>query len=273
MSNKLTIVAPLFGALLFAGGFLIAGDPGDAVDAPGETELELQALRERLASLEDSYLDTLGRLAEVEAGLIPAAGAPLNGLASDASPAEIDTAEPTAEPTADPPEPSQGNRDRQMLRRIEQAGLSEDEYSAYESRAYELYLENFEQEWLQRRESFLNGDRLPSSRERLRTELGDDAYDRYLFANGSPNRVRVRRVLPGSAAEQVGLAEGDVLVSYDGERLFDFEDLRAASYRGEPGAMAIMEVRRADGTVGQVSIPRGPMGISGYRGWRESPGG
>lgn len=69
-----------------------------------------------------------------------------------------------------------------------------------------------------------------------------------------------------------GITEGDVLLSYDGERLFQFDDLRAASYQGEPGETVLLELRRADGTVAQMVIPRGPMGISGYGGWRETPG-
>ena len=77
--------------------------------------------------------------------------------------------------------------------------------------------------------------------------------------------------MPGSAAQLAGLKEGDIVIAYDGERLFDFEDLRTASYNGEPGESVILEVRRADGTPAQLFIPRGPMGISGQGGWRDAP--
>ena len=126
--------------------------------------------------------------------------------------------------------PGRVTRSQQTLNRIQEAGLSEDEYQSYESRAYELYLQNFEREWLQRREAYLGGERIPAARERLRAELGDEVYDRYLYAKGSTNRVKVQRVLPGSAAQLAGLKPGDVVLSYDGERLFDVEDLRAARW-------------------------------------------
>ncbi len=158
------------------------------------------------------------------------------------------------------------------VQRIQEAGLTDQEFASMQQRAQALYLENFQEEWLQRREAFLAGAQAQDSRDQLRSELGDDAYDRYLYASGRPNRVRVRRVMVGSAAAQAGIAEGDVLLSYDGERLFGFDDLRTASYQGEPGDTVLLEVRRDDGTVSQMIVTRGPMGISGYGGWRETPG-
>lgn len=158
-----------------------------------------------------------------------------------------------------------------VQRRIEQTGLTREEYEALEDRYQAIYLEDFEQQWLRRRERFLDSEALPDPRAQLRSELGDDGYDRYLYASGSPNRVRVRSVMQGSAASFAGLREGDVILSYGGERVFDFQDLRRASYRGEPGENVILEVRRADGGYEQVLMRRGPMGISSGRGAREVP--
>ena len=42
--------------------------------------------------------------------------------------------------------------------------MTESEYALLETRAYELYLENFEQEWLRRREAWLNSERSPGFR-------------------------------------------------------------------------------------------------------------
>ena len=44
------------------------------------------------------------------------------------------------------------------------------------------------------------------------------------------------------------------------------------SYQGEIGEMVILEVRGASGDISQMVMPRGPMGLSGYRGGRETPG-
>jgi membrane-associated protease RseP (regulator of RpoE activity) len=234
---------------------------------PGAESLD--RLEARLAAVEALNLELQPRLADLETrteiGLEVGAAAPVG------EPAEAD-AETAVESAATPPQ-RQNAQDRRVAERIEQAGLTPEEFELLETRAYELYLDNFEREWEQRRAAWLSGDTNEDSGDRLREELGDEAYDRYLYASGGSNRVRVRSVMPGSAAELAGLRDGDILLSYDGERLFDFEDLREASYRGEPGEAVTLEVRRADGTVEQLVIQRGPMGISGHRGWREQPSG
>ena len=236
--------------------------PGDDTAGDGrlhELAAEVAALRAERGILRR-------RLDELESAV---------GAVTVLGPAPVMAAESVQAPVQVTEEPESGE-DAPVLpasvRRIEDAGLTDEEYTSMQQRAQALYLENFEQEWRERREAFLANGPASDSRDRLRSELGDDAYDRYLYASGRPNRVRVRRVMTGSAAAQAGITEGDVLLSYDGERLFRFDDLRAASYRGEPGDMVLMEVRRADGTVAQMVIPRGPMGISGYGGWRETPG-
>jgi putative serine protease PepD len=47
--------------------------------------------------------------------------------------------------------------------------------------------------------------------------------------------VRVRHVIPASAAERAGLRDGDVLVRLGGTPLNSFDDLRAALSRARPG--------------------------------------
>lgn len=271
MTMRLLIPSILLAALVLGLGYSLggSGDPPAPLPVGDGQHADLQL---RLVALEDAYLDAMNRIADLEATLAAPNSIDVFGLNAGEPLPEDDATGSELRPDEQEEEPERRTRDQRVLQRIEQAGLSADEYDSYEQRAYQLYLENFQQEWLQRREAYLNGDRQSGSRERLREELGDDAYDRYLFANGSSNRVRVRTVMPGSAAQQAGLTVHDVVLAYDGERLFTFEDLRAASYRGEPGELATLEVRRADGTVTQVTIPRGPMGISGSRGWREPPG-
>lgn len=239
-------------------GPLVQGDQVAALRAELE---ELRADRQssdlRLRQLEDAVtrLGAAQGLPSDALQVLPAIDQPLEGEAEE----DVELEEtPAAVPVAQ--------------QRIEDAGLTGEEYDSMRERAQALYLENFEQEWLQRREAYLANEPTQDSRSRLRSELGDDAYDRYLYASGRPNRVRVQRVMQGSAAALAGISEGDVLLSYDGERLYRFDDLRSASYQGEPGETVLLEVRREDGTVSQMVIPRGPMGISGYGGWREAPG-
>lgn len=103
--------------------------------------------------------------------------------------------------------------------------------------------------------------RLEDERPDLRAEIGDDAYDRFLFAAGDDNRVRITSVIPGSSAEMAGLGPGDLVERYDGERVFTFSGLRDATSGGERGELVPVEIRRADGALEQLWISRGPLGV------------
>ncbi|HET6628652.1 MAG TPA: PDZ domain-containing protein [Woeseiaceae bacterium] len=119
-----------------------------------------------------------------------------------------------------------------------------------------------------RREGWLNTERyfresraLTSGRTVIRKALGNELYDRYLFASGSPNRIAVASVIETSPAQDAGFQRGDVVISYDGEKVYSNQqlvDLRSAGVRGEP---VPVEVRR-NGELLQLTIPRGPMGLS-----------
>jgi membrane-associated protease RseP (regulator of RpoE activity) len=106
----------------------------------------------------------------------------------------------------------------------------------------------------------------------LRDSMGDDAYARYLEAQGQPTAVRVTQVMGGSPGSRAGLQPGDELVSYNGERVFSVLDLRELTMQGEPGQDVVIEVDR-DGMRMQLTLPSGPIGISGSgaairgRGW------
>ena len=96
----------------------------------------------------------------------------------------------------------------------------------------------------------------------LREELGDAEYERYLTAQGEPATVGITQVLDSSPASQAGLLPGDQIVSYDGERVFNVSDLRVLTLEGSPGEDVIIEIDR-DGVRMQLSLPRGPVGITG----------
>ena len=77
---------------------------------------------------------------------------------------------------------------------------------------------------------------LRSGSASVRAEIGPDAYDRLLFASGRANRVVIDSVLDSSPAQALGLQPGDAVLSYDGHRVFNVDDLRNATTAGDPGA-------------------------------------
>lgn len=102
------------------------------------------------------------------------------------------------------------------------------------------------------------------SQSALRNQLGDSDYEKYLAAQGQPTAVQVLQVLESSPGSHAGLQPGDQIVSYNGERVFDVNDLRALTLQGTVGEEVVIEIER-DGMRMQLSLPRGPVGISGPR--------
>lgn len=96
----------------------------------------------------------------------------------------------------------------------------------------------------------------------LRKELGDADYAKYLEGQGRPTSIGVREVLTNSPAQTAGLQPGDEIVSYNGQRVFDMNELNALTYEARPGTNVAMQVVR-DGQTMQVVVESGPIGISG----------
>jgi hypothetical protein len=268
MNVKYAIALLALAALLAV--VLVQQTPVDepAVVAVGPaTDSELDALRLQLSRLERDHAATLGRLSELEQffaasklGLVPP-------LAEESL--ELESLELSEEEVIEPiPQYSAGSG---SLARIEQAGLSAGEFEAIEQRVDATNFARFEDRWLRSRQRYLDSEQTPGLADGLRNELGDDTYDRYLFASGRPNRVRVRGVMEGSAAEMAGLNGGDIVISYGSKRVFNFDDLRRLSYQGQPGESVVMEVRGADGSISQLVMPRGPLGLYSDSGWSEAP--
>lgn len=97
---------------------------------------------------------------------------------------------------------------------------------------------------------------------RLRSSLGEADYEDYLQSMGQPTAVMVQEVLGSSPASRAGLLAGDQLVSYGGTRVFSMTELRSQSMQGRTGEDVVIEIMR-DGTLMQLTMPRGPLGISG----------
>jgi hypothetical protein len=94
----------------------------------------------------------------------------------------------------------------------------------------------------------------------LRDEFGDDIYDRYLYAMGKHNRVVVASVIPGSAADQAGIREGDMILRYGDGRVFTWPELRKATTEGYRGEYVTLNVQR-DQQFLSMLVPRGPLGV------------
>ncbi len=94
----------------------------------------------------------------------------------------------------------------------------------------------------------------------LRDEIGDDYYDSYLFATRQNNRVRAVSVMMGSPAEMSGMKDGDLILSYDDRKMFNWNELQEATSMGERGEYVNVTVLR-NGQLHNLWIPRGPLGI------------
>jgi len=101
---------------------------------------------------------------------------------------------------------------------------------------------------------------LEEQRPTVRDEIGDEAYDRYLFEMGQTNRVRVDEVLMHSPAAQVGLQPGDLILWYGSTRLFTPGDLVAETQSGRPGERVRLQISR-QGERLELEVARGPLGL------------
>jgi membrane-associated protease RseP (regulator of RpoE activity) len=147
------------------------------------------------------------------------------------------------------------------------AGLADEEAAELVRRQGQQSLDRLNLRDVAAREGWLGTDRYREELARLeegavvlREELGDEVYDRYLFAAGDDNRVQVDGIIPGSVAELAGLQPGDLIESYAGERVFTFSGLRDLTAGGERGELVQVQVMRG-GQVFDTWLARGPLGV------------
>jgi C-terminal processing protease CtpA/Prc len=155
-----------------------------------------------------------------------------------------------------------------LTQRLLESGFSADRAQWISQRTEELRMQALQAQYDAAREGERFDPRsLAGAGSTLRGELGDADYERYLEATGRPTSVRVDNVLASSPAEQAGLLPGDEVVAYSGERVFSNIDLNRLILEGNPGEPVTVDLLR-DGQTMQLVIPRGPLGISGGRGFR-----
>ncbi len=174
----------------------------------------------------------------------------------------------SASPTADRRTPTDaGARIRSSVQVLIDAGISEDQAVWIQERLDEIDLQQLYLRDRAIREGWLNKPRYQNERreylnavDKLRPEVGDDAYDRLLYALGRTNRVVVRDTMQHSSASAYGLQAGDHIIEYDGQRVFDSSELSSLVTQGSAGVMTLVRVERG-GTTHDVYLPRGPLGI------------
>ena len=98
------------------------------------------------------------------------------------------------------------------------------------------------------------------SAAKLRAEIGDAEFERYLEALGQPTSVVIGSVEPASAAANAGLLPGDEIVAYGGQRVFNARDLSALTLQRGTGETVAATVVR-DGQSLQLYVTGGPLGL------------
>jgi hypothetical protein len=93
----------------------------------------------------------------------------------------------------------------------------------------------------------------------LRENLSDEDYDRYQYARGEPNQIRVAEIFKGSSASRAGMRTGDVILRYDDVRIFEPGALVRASSGGRLGERVPVAIDR-DGVRMILYVERGPLG-------------
>jgi len=274
-----------FTALGLLGGFAVSAWWSDAaLEAPSETAQPTagfasrapgdDALAAQVAALErelEALRSDVTRLVEASGVLAESLEPEPAGPSVADNPARPETQPASPDEAATPPPRARRFRLRTEEGRLEalsEAGFTLDQAQRIERRVEELRVETMQARYdAQRRGEPLDPQALLDENSRLRAELGDADYERYLDAFGQPTSVSVSSVLASSPAEQAGFESGDEIVAYAGQRVFDMRELNQSLLAGEPGESVVVDIVR-DGQPMQLVIPRGPLGISGGGGSR-----
>jgi len=158
---------------------------------------------------------------------------------------------------------------RAMDMRFAEMGFTEQDKEAIFDMVRASQVDQVELDDRARREGWINTQRYVEESQALftyespiRAELGDERYDRYLYAMGRPNRVVAGSIMHTSEAQKAGFQRGDVIVSYGGEPVYSNLHLVKLRSSGKAGEPAIVEINR-NGQPMLLTIPRGPMGFGG----------
>lgn len=254
----------------FSGDEPAAGQPAasrsnDALPADASAEDRLQRLEQIIAEERDARIALEDTLAMLFDEIERLEGAGDRAVAERRAAAERQNEARTVQrrPDRNSTEWLHNYQERRVARLIE-GGFAEDEARRILEQESEASYKAMQAAWEARR----NGENLDpfaagySQQAILRREIGDDAYTRYLEAQGQPTSVMITQVMNRSPGSDAGLQAGDQIISYDGDRVFNVSDLRNHTMQGDPGQEVVVEILR-DGNRMQLTLPRGPIGIAG----------
>jgi hypothetical protein len=163
---------------------------------------------------------------------------------------------------------SQRQTGQERVESLVAAGLDEQTALELQARRDEHQLARLELFDLAAREGWSDSEQLQQRLTELdtgqvnfREELGDDAFDRFLYESGDANRVSVESIISGSAAEIAGFAVGDLIISYNNQRIFRVHELQQATREGAKGEYVQVLFDRGGQLLG-AEIPRGPLGVT-----------
>jgi hypothetical protein len=214
---------------------------------------KLAALRDELASERNARV-ILAETVEAEIGRLREELAQAEMKSGESAPREV-------APQTIPSEPSWFE--------LREHVLSEQGIPRREARQLQQRLHQTGGDWNRLRERAKNEGWVDSTRFKeatddlkwqLREKIGEESYDKILYASGQPNRVQVDATLHQSAAERAGVLAGDLIFSYGGLRVFDPESLLAWTSEGEFGERVEVEILRGDELI-DVTVARGPLGL------------
>jgi hypothetical protein len=257
-------------AVIMAAGLMNRDEVAVEADRAGDigrTEA-LQTLQERLLSIEQLLAEEREARLELEGQLQGF----IDGARVPEAPARTENAEDNDDDVEGRTSPRRSRDFVAMMRSYEdrrlnsliKGGFTEDEARRVVQRESQAEFEAMRAAWDAQRngEAVDPIEAMVTSQSLLRSELGEADYERYLAARGQQTSIQVTRVIEGSPGSDAGLQPGDQIVSYGGERVYSVGDLRSLTLQGTPGEDVVVEIDR-DGVRMQLSVPRGPVGISG----------
>ena len=234
-------------------------------DQPGDLASRVHELEERLAREAADRERLQARLDEVTAQLAALGSAPGAAPAAAAPAAAPVVAAAEPEPASDVPQIDYSKSE--MERALIAAGLDANAAADVKRHGDSLAMAEMYVRDQATRENWLDTPRfqeemaaIEEQRYSIRDQLGDDAYDRYLYALGQTNRVRVDDVMSDSPAADAGLQTGDMILRYGDARVFAPDELVAQTRQGNPGEVVRLVVIR-QGELLTVDVPRGPLGL------------
>lgn len=254
----------------------VDGPPGSSPSDAPATPSELASLRVELEAERERNLELSTEVEWLQAQLDFLSGR--NAPEADAEPESEDdlTATPEAETAS-----GQRGREAEILfgpaagegdeepglwfheDELESAGLRPHEVERLQDLFNSSEMQLIDLEHQARREGWYRKPRywqsLRQMRNELREEAGEEDYDLLLYATGRMNRVVIDGVLRDSPGDQAGLEPGDVVLSYEGRRIYKAPELKRATIQGQVGDRVTIDVLR-DGERVRVYALRGPLG-------------